>query len=213
MAKKYFIYIYISRQKKKKMKLILQLLFVFFINLGFSQDYREASIIFNDSSSIQGFAEIKDNAIYFKVKQEDKADKWSYDFAKGLIFSAYGYSEKYEYVEFEHSKPKLLQVVEEGNVNLYRYAKEYYIGRNPNLSIGKLPSDEDKIWAMSEAFYVKRNSEPYAIDIEFSFNLRAKKYFGDCKKVVERIKSKKFTKENIKDMVFFYNEYCGSDDE
>ncbi len=195
------------------MKLILQLLFVLFINLGFSQDYREASIIFNDSSSIQGFAEIKDNAIYFKVKQEDKADKWSYDFAKGLVFSGYGYSEKYEYVEFEHSKPKLLQVVEEGNVNLYRYAKAHYRGRNTNLPIGKLPSDEDIVWTMSEAFYVKRKSEPYAIDIEFSFNLRAKKYFGDCKKVVERINNKKFTKENIKDMVFFYNEYCGSDDE
>ncbi|KAF2326833.1 hypothetical protein [Flavobacterium ginsenosidimutans] len=195
------------------MKLILQLLFVLFINLGFSQDYREASIIFNDSSSIQGFAEIKDNAIYFKVKQEDKADKWSYDFVKGLVFSGYGYSEKYEYVEFEHSKPKLLQVVEEGNVNLYRYAKAHYRGRNTNLPIGKLPSDEDIVWTMSEAFYVKRKSELYAIDIEFSFNLRAKKYFGDCKKVVERINNKKFTKENIKDMVFFYNEYCASDDE
>ncbi|WP_338839393.1 hypothetical protein [Flavobacterium ginsenosidimutans] len=195
------------------MKLIQQLLFILFINLGFGQDYREASIIFNDSSSIQGFAEIKDNAIYFKVKQEDKADKWSYDFAKGLVFSGYGYSEKFEYVEFEHSKPKLLQVVEEGNVNLYRYAKAHYRGRNTNLPIGKLPSDEDVVWTMSEAFYVKRKSEPYAIDIEFSFNLRAKKYFGDCKKVVERINNKKFTKENIKDMVFFYNEYCASDDE
>lgn len=195
------------------MKLVLQLLFILFINLGFSQNYREASIIFKDSSSIEGFAQIKNNAIYFKVKQEDKADKWSYDFAKGLIFSAYGFSEKYEYVEFEHSKPKLLQVVEEGNVNLYRYAKEYYTGRNSNLPIGKLPSDEDKIWAMTEALYVKRKTELYATDIEFSFNLRAKKYFADCKKVVERINTKKFTKNNIKDMVFFYNEYCGSDDE
>ncbi|WJS93681.1 hypothetical protein NYQ10_16440 [Flavobacterium johnsoniae] len=195
------------------MKLILQLLFILFINLGFSQDYREAAIIFKDSTSIEGFAEIKNNDIYFKVKQEDKADKWSYDFAKGLIFSAYGFSEKYEYVEFEHSKPKLLQVVEEGNVNLYRYAKEYYMGRNSNLTIGKLPSDEDKVWAMTEALYVKRKNEPYATDIEFSFNLRAKKYFADCKKVVERINTKKFTKKNIKDMVFFYNEYCASDDE
>ena len=195
------------------MKLILQLLIVFFLNLGFSQDYREASIIFNDSSSIQGFAEIKNNAIYFKIKQEDKADKWSYDFVKGLVFVAYGYSEKYEFVEFEHSKPKLLQVIEEGNVNLYRYAKAYYGGRNTNLSIGKLPSEEDIMWVTTEALYVKRKTEPYATDIEFSFNSRAKKYFGDCKKVVERINSKKFTQKNIKDMVFFYNEYCGSDDE
>ncbi|MCV2484927.1 hypothetical protein OD917_08340 [Flavobacterium sp. SH_e] len=195
------------------MKLILQLLFVFFINLGFSQDYREASIIFNDSSSIQGFAEIKDNAIYFKVKQEDKADKWSYDFAKGLVFSAYGYSEKYEYVEFEHSKPKLLQVVEEGNVNLYRDAKIYFKGGNTNFGANNLPTNTGGSWEMSEAFYVKRKTELYVTDIKFSFNLRAKKYFGDCKKVIEKIDNKKFTKKNIKDMVFFYNEYCGSDDQ
>ena len=195
------------------MKLILQLLIVFFLNLGFSQDYREASIIFNDSSSIQGFAEIKKNAIYFKIKQEDKADKWSYDFVKGLVFAAYGYSEKYEFVEFEHSKPKLLLVVEEGNVNLYRDAKIYYKGGNTILGANYFPKSTGGSWEMAEAFYVKRKTELYVTDIKFSFNSRAKKYFGDCKKVVERIDSKKFTKKNIEDMVFFYNEYCGSDDE
>ncbi|MBZ4035099.1 hypothetical protein K6T82_10000 [Flavobacterium sp. 17A] len=195
------------------MKLTFKLLLLLFINLGFAQEYREASIIFKDGSSIKGYGGIKNNTIYFKVQPEDKADKWSYDFAKGLTFGGYGFSEKYEYIEFEHSKPKLLEVVEEGNVNLYRHAKEYYLGRDPNLSVAKLPSDEDKVWEMTEAFYVKRKSEPYATDIEFSFNLRAKKYFGDCKKVVEKINNKKFTKKNIKDMVFFYNEYCGSEDE
>lgn len=83
------------------MKLILQILFIFFFNFTFSQDYREATIIFNDSSSVKGFGEIKNNTIYFKVKQEDEPSKWSYDIAKGLIFSGYGYSEKYEYVKFE----------------------------------------------------------------------------------------------------------------
>ncbi|KAF2080914.1 hypothetical protein [Flavobacterium sharifuzzamanii] len=195
------------------MKLIQQLLFLFFINFACSQNYREASIIFNDSSSIQGFAEIKNNVIYFKIKQEDKADKWSYDIVKGLIFAAYGYSEKYEYVEFEHSKPKLLQVVEEGYVNLYRDAKIYFKGGNTNFDANNLPTNTDGSWEMSEAFYVKRKTELYVTDIKFSFNLRAKKYFGDCKKVIERINNKKFTKKNIKDMVFFYNEYCGSDDE
>jgi hypothetical protein len=46
------------------MKLIFQLLFLFFFNFTFSQDYREATIIFNDSSVVKGFGEIKNNTIF-----------------------------------------------------------------------------------------------------------------------------------------------------
>jgi len=194
------------------MKLTINLLFLLLIHFGFAQEYREASIVFKDSSSIQGFAEIKNNTIYFKVKQEDKADTWSYDFAQGLIFAAHGFSEKYEYVPFEHSNPKLLQVIEEGNVNLYREAKGYFIVSGPRVSTNGIPLAGDGSWKMTESFYVKRKNETFVTDIKFSFNSRAKRYFADCKKVIEKINNKKFTKNNIKDMVFFYNEYCTSDD-
>ncbi|WP_281233459.1 hypothetical protein [Flavobacterium gelatinilyticum] len=209
------------------MKLLIRFLFLLFINYSFSQDYRQARIIFNDSSSIEGFGEIKGNTIYFKVLQEDKADKWSYDFAKGLTFAAYGFSEKYEYVKIEHSKPKLMQVVEEGKVTLYRDAKIYFADNRPEsekfkeTALVHLPNTHsDKLFqkhvssmeTMTETFYVKRENEEFATDIIFSFNIRAKKYFADCKKVIEKIKNKKFTKKNIQDMVFFYNEYCDEDE-
>lgn len=103
------------------MKLILQLLFLFFINFTFGQDYREATIIFNDSTSVKGFGEIKKNTIYFKVKQKDQPSKWSYDIAKGLTFSGYGFSEKYEYVKFEKNRdPRIMEVIEEGELILYK---------------------------------------------------------------------------------------------
>lgn len=209
------------------MKLLIRFLLLLFINYSFGQDYRQARIIFNDSSSIEGFGEIKGNTIYFKVLQEDKADKWSYDFAKGLTFAAYGFSEKYEYVKIEHSKPKLMQVVEEGKVTLYRDAKIYFADNRPEsekikeTALVHLPNPHsDKLFqmhvssmeTMTETFYVKRENEEFATDIIFSFNIRAKKYFADCKKVIEKIKNKKFTKKNIQDMVFFYNEYCDEDE-
>jgi hypothetical protein len=195
------------------MKLIIPLFFFLFINVTFSQDYREATIVFNDSTSIKGFAEIKNNEIYFKLKQEDKPDKWSYDIAKGIIFSGYGFSGKLEYLKSgKNSKPKILEVIEEGNINLYRESRMYYTS-NGNTTAGKLPTNFSTYEFTTETFYVKKKSEEFATDISFSFKTTAKKYFSDCEKIIEKIKNGKFTRKNIPDMVFYYNEYCDENNE
>lgn len=195
------------------MKLVLQLIFLLFINFALSQKYRVATIFFNDSTSVKGFGEINNNTIYFKVRQEDKSEKWGYDIAKGLTFSEYGFSEKYEYVKFEkQSKPRIMEVVEEGNVTLYRDAKLFYTG-NVNFNAGSPPTNVSTFANMSVTFYVKRKTEEYATDIIFSFKTRAKRYFSDCKKIIEKIDNRNFTKKNIADMVFYYNEYCGENED
>jgi hypothetical protein len=195
------------------MKLIIPFLFLLFINFAFGQDYRQAKIIFNDSTSIKGFGEIKNNEIYFKVKQEDKPTKWSYDIAKGLTFYGYGFSEKYEYIKCDkHSKPKILEVIEEGNVTLYKDSRIFYTG-NFTPSVGHLPTNISSFENISETFYVKRESEEFATNIFFSFKTSAKKYFSDCLKIIEQINNRKFTKENIPDMVFYYNEYCSENED
>lgn len=195
------------------MKVIIPLFFFLFTNVTFSQDYREATIIFNDSTSIKGFAEIKNNEIYFKLKQEAKPDKWSYDIAKGIIFSGYGFSEKFEYLKFgKHSKPKIFEVIEEGNINLYRESRMYYTS-NGNTTAGKLPTNFSTYEFTTETFYVKKKSEEFATEISFSFKTTAKKYFSDCEKIIEKIRNGKFTRKNIPDMVFYYNEYCDENNE
>jgi hypothetical protein len=193
------------------MKLLLQLLFLLFINFSYCQDYREATIFFNDSTSIKGYGEIKNNKIFFKVKQEDKPSVWSFDFAKGLLFSGYGFSEKYEYVKFEKNlKPKIFKVVEEGNVTLYADARVNYRSFTNSIN-GQLPRSVSTYEYVSEKFYVKREAEEFATDIIFSFKKRAKIYFSDCEKIIEMIENKKFNKNNISDMVFYYNEFCGKE--
>jgi len=195
------------------MKLITPLFFFLFINVTFSQDYREATIVFNDSTSIKGFAEIKNNEIYFKLKQEDKPDKWSYNIAKGIIFSGYGFSEKFEYLKSgKHSKPKIFEVIEEGNINLYRESRMNYTS-NGNTTAGKLPANFSTYDFTTETFYVKKKSEEFATDISFSFKTTAKKYFSDCEKIIEQIRNGKFTRKNIPDMVFYYNEFCDENKE
>ena len=193
------------------MKLIINFSLLFFINFIFSQDYKEATIIFNDSTSVKGFGEIKNNTIYFKVKQEDKPSKWSYDIAKGLVFSGYGYSEKYEYVKFEKNRdPRIMEVMEEGKLFLYKYSNLISNnGTNLDTSVsGKMPNHMSGFENFTETFYVKRKDAKLALDITFSFKSRARIYFSDCEKIIEKINSGKFTKKNIPEMIYYYNDYC-----
>jgi hypothetical protein len=172
------------------------LVFFLFLNYAFGQDYREASILFNDSTTIKGFGELRNNKIYFKLKQEDKPSEWQSDFAKGLIFTGYGFSEKYEYLKIDkNSKPKLVEVIEEGNVNLYKLAKLSYGGihvtiggiGNSNFPQSAVPNGSNPYENYTETFYIKRKNEVYPTDIAFGFKKRAKRYFSDCEIILKKI--------------------------
>ncbi|KFF19825.1 hypothetical protein [Flavobacterium hydatis] len=191
------------------MKLTFQLLFIFLSNITFSQDYREATIIFNDSSRVKGFGEIIGNTIYFKLKQEAKPEKWSYDIAKGLLYSGYGYSEKYEYVKFENNKkPKLMEVIEEGKLTLYKDSKAIYRDDSKFFEDGKFLSRRYSTTYSKQIYYVKRKNAEFATDITFSFKFRSKIFFSDCKQIIEKINNGKFHKKNIPEMIYYYNDYC-----
>ena len=68
---------------------------------------------------LEGIGEIKNEKIYFRVDANSEKSEWDWDMARGLIFTGYGFSEKYEYFKPDrHSKPILMELIEEGNVNL-----------------------------------------------------------------------------------------------
>jgi hypothetical protein len=120
--------------------------------------------------------------LFFKVKQKDKPSKWSYDIAKGLLFSGYGYSEKYEYVKFEkNGNPKIMEVIEEGKLTLYKDSKSVY-RNNVAISQNGLTTYSSRSEDLKETFYVKRKNAELATDISFSFKFRSKIYFSDCEK-------------------------------
>lgn len=183
----------------------------------YSQE-REAIIVFNDSTFIKGFGEIKNEKIYFRVSQTSEISKWSYDMAKGLTFTGYGFSEKYEYIKPDkYSPPILMEVIEEGNVCLYKnnsFGLQFGIGASAGISTsggvfaGVGPSLN---YDMKSVFYVKRPNESYATDITFSFKSRSLRYFADCKILIEKINKKEFKKETITQMVYYYNDYCGEE--
>ncbi len=197
------------------MKKLIVLLFLFQIwNSSYSQE-REATIHFIDNTSLKGIAEIKRNKIFFRFTKVDEISKWGHDFAKGVTFSGYGFTEKYEYVKpNKYSEPIIMEVLEEGNVNLYRKNKIDNVYSNSIFLIDNSNTLEHHPILLSSkldsTYYVKRQNEDFSTDISFSFKSRAKKYFSDCQDILDGIEDKSYDKDTIYDMVLYYNKYCNT---
>lgn len=209
-------------------KYIVSILFLFLSSFIFCQE-REARILFLDSTSIKGFGEIKKEKIYFRVDQDSEITIWDFEMAKGLLFEGYGFSEEYEYVKTsEKSKPVLMEVMERGNVNLYRdasYGLKFDLKpsftTNPSVVVNSsngfgvnannLNRGTENPYKYDQVFYIKRSNETIATDLSKNFKKEAIAYFSDCKTLVEKIEKKEFRKTEIPDIVFYYNDYCDSE--
>lgn len=202
--------------------------FILIANFAFSQD-QEATILFNDGTSIEGFGSINKNKIYFRASLEHKPDVWIYnDMVKGIAFKGFESTVKYEYVlldEFSHPEPQLLEVVEKGNVTLYARVRKIvtvnsnslnsssFNSNNSNISIIKsvsnavIPYQSAKEDGSVEIF-VKRDNEKFPTSLNWSFYKRAVKYFSDCEVLSKKIDKGEFSKNKILEIVQYYNDIC-----
>ncbi|HSD13205.1 MAG TPA: hypothetical protein VLB74_01010 [Flavobacterium sp.] len=193
---------------------------------------RNATIVFIDNTTMEGLGEIKRNKIYFRISEEDEKTEWNYEMAKGIIFSGYGFYEKYEYQKPDkYSNPIIMEVVEEGDINLYR--KNQIGTYTPNFRAGDIrtifPATNQTFHKPTDAgnsappypltddfattYFVKRDSEEFATEISFSFKSRSLKYFADCESIIKKIKSRTFNSKNIPEIVTYYNNYCYTEEE
>ena len=187
--------------------------FLFTSILSFSQE-RKAKLIFTDSTEIIGYGEIRNNKILFRVNLDSTQIKWSHeDLVDGLEYYGNGFLEKFTYIlpNKNADKPILMEIIEQGNVNLYKGLRAIFpfVTGRTNDNGFSVPEEIAK----KVVYYVKRNDEKFATDISFSFKSKSLRYFKDCNLVIKKIKTKEFTIDNVEDLVFFYNEYCTDDEE
>lgn len=193
--------------------------FILIVNYAFCQD-QEAKIIFNDSTTVDGFGSINKNKIYFRASLDDKPDIWISDMVKGITFLGFESTVKYEYVlldEFSHPEPQLLEVVENGNVTLYARVRKIVNIKsnilNSNISIIKsvgndvVPYQSAKEDGSVEIF-AKRANEKFPTSLNWSFYKRAAKYFSDCEVLSKKIDKGEFSKNKILQIVQYYNDIC-----
>jgi len=196
-------------------KIILIIFITSFFNL-YGQD-QEATLFFNDGTSLEGYASIKDNwIIKFRLTLDDKPDEWKDIMVKGVTFHGFDTEVKYEYqyVKADKSFPLLLVVLEEGNVNLYKTG-DYYTTVREELH----PNDDrfggyvDRVYKNNKVkFYIKKPNEDLIIKFNNGFYYKkAKQYFKDCPSLVEKIENSKFNKSKILEFIYYYNDLC--DDE
>ena len=193
--------------------------FILIVNHAFCQD-QEATIIFNDSTTVDGFGSINKNKIYFRASLDDKPDIWISDMVKGITFLGFESTVKYEYVlldEFSHPEPQLLEVVENGNVTLYtRVRKIVNVNSNilnSNISIIKSVSNDVIPYQSAKEdgsveIFVKRANEKFPTSLNWSFYKRAAKYFLDCEVLSKKIDKGEFSKNKILEIVQYYNDIC-----
>lgn len=213
------------------MKPIVIIVSAFLLVQGIFAQEREAKIIFLDSTSIKGYGEIKKDKIYFRVDQKSESTEWDSEMVSGIVFEGYGFSEEYEYVPIKNKKnPVLMEVIERGNVSLYKnptygYLSNLIINSNPspnfqmNNDLKTFPNNglinhnyrkfkETSKLSYTESYYVKRDNENVAINLADRFKKTAPEYFSDCPALLEKIKTKELDVDTIPDIVFYYNDYC-----
>lgn len=197
------------------MSRIIILFFTFFCLNTLKAQHREVVIFFNDSTSLEGFGEVRKNKIYFKLEQNDKLSEWDYLSVRAIHFVGYGFIEKYEYVKSDkYNKPKIMELIEEGNVNLYVFSEIVTKSYVPDINFSNKPNGfSPSVYktGLQVEYFIKRPNEDSATDITFSFKRRAIRYFSDCPELLEKINNRTFTSTNIPEIVAYYNDYCNND--
>jgi len=199
-------------------------LFLVFATIQIYSQSNKATIFYKNGDSIQGYINrINYDDVKFSKQKKGKY-KWirSDGLDKLIIYSENGIQERH-YVQYKKNKnskkvkTRLAILVLKGKVNYYIEPYNFGSGfRNDGKSSGMKQDFYYDRGFNQASLYVKRADEKYVTllstsgQVVFSKNFKktASEYFKDCKKLVSKIKSGFYKKENVTEMVEFYNNKC-----
>ncbi|TDY13759.1 hypothetical protein [Meridianimaribacter flavus] len=187
------------------------LLTYFFITipLFFYAQTQEATIYFNDGTSLFGYGEIyQEWKIKFRLTKDKKPDVWTDVMVSKIIFHGFEEDVEYRYLykkEFSF-RPFLLEVLTEGEVTLYAdvFSSKVFI---PFFS-GNVASLRTVTLPVATKLYVKRDSEESITSINGAFKRKVKAYFHNCPILLEKVDNNEFTRMRIIELVNYYNDFC-----
>ncbi|MCV9930996.1 hypothetical protein OIU80_01745 [Flavobacterium sp. LS1R47] len=196
------------------------LIFLFFFSTQIYAQDQECIIYFKQGDSIEGYGLIRNNKIKFKISKDSETDSWDFENVYKIKFLGIDIVQTYEYVKLNSSgNPKLVELVVDGEVNLYRMEKSQDFIKSklkptasPNQNITSLPNYAYSTEQTKDLYYLKRKNNQYATHINIGILSNWKKistsYFSDCDVLVKKIKDNKFTAYQIKEIVEYYNDIC-----
>lgn len=189
------------------MKKIVLVFVLFFTLLSYSQMTKQkATLYFKDGKELSCFARISGD--YIRYSESDfKSSETKVNHEELLGIGLWMEDKKihlYYKTEKGKDKPRLMELVIDGKVKLYRVADKYGMGMkfatNPKY-IGKKTS--------STAYFLETKENPdFVFRFLRKFNENAKNYFSDCETLANKIGESGFRQKDIRNIVIYYNENC-----
>jgi len=198
---------------------ILSLLFFFSITSNVFSQKKKCIIYFKDNTTIEGLGKIKsDGAIKFKLNEDSDSKIYEADLIDKIKINENGLTQTYKYLKEKNNFPLWLKVIVEGKVNLYKNdISGFNFGPMAGSGFG---GGFGAPMAMSSGpviyYYVSHegDAEVFKItsigNISKNFKNAASEFFKDCPALVEKINTKTFRKDDIEEVVNFYNKNCGN---
>ena len=191
-------------------------------NGTFSNKWYNGNLILKNNDTLNGLIKFEstsknllglnsisgDNAVFFKKSENSKKQKFKKEQVKYFIIKNNSNKTlKYEYVNTDEKKLKLLQVLIEGKVNLYLKRAEQDL-----VLDNSTPSEINQTIFKTQRnfYYVKKEKDKYVSNRFFtnafkSFKKTAKEYLSDCTSVVNKINNDTYKWEDLYAMISEYN--------
>lgn len=186
----------------------LFVIFILFFSLNIYSQYNDVKIYFNDSTSIEGLGYIKKDKIYFKLEEKEDFSEWGLESVYKIDF--FGFEKEVRTFEYVYSdayrKFNLMELVVEGEVNLYKFEKDIVVFNNDIEN----KSFHNYTKTINLGYFVKHKKDKTAIDILFGFKKRVARFFSDCPDIIELVNDKTYTKDDIELIVIYYNKNCST---
>ena len=189
--------------------------FFFVFSIGFSQNQR-CTIYLKDNTSIAGLGKIKaDGNIKFKLNNESESTVYEASLIDRIEMNEKGTIETYKYKKLKNNFDQWLKVIIEGSVNLYKSdVSGFYFAPGAMNTAGGFGGMSYGGGGNVTSYYINHEgeSEVFKItsfgNISKSFKNTASDFFKDCPILVEKIQNKTYTKNDIEEVVEFYNMKC-----
>ena len=191
--------------EKQRVKSVLKfiILIILFGTVTSSYSQKRVTVTKKDGKVISGYGKVTKTGVKYKATKKGKYKMISSSEIDKVVLKNKKITTKYVYRPLkEGKKPKLMDLVYAGNkIELY----ELYLGtaRGPNVNMQVV------------RYYVKRKGEKAVTMIRSgavmgkSFKKRAEVYFSDCPELVSKLGSKGFKKNDLKNVMKYYDEHCG----
>jgi len=205
-----------------KIKITLLLLINLIVTLSYGQyDWTEGILVLKNGDTLAGQIQlpmISKDLIAFngeekvKYRKDRKSDKVKYDesqVSKVIFKNSDTEIAYFEYVKLSEKEKGLFKIIIKGKVTLY--ARSVSMSSANYMNTGGIGFS---MWSYSyydfNEFYVLKENETIALPlitarISRSFKKRAIEYFYDCPVLISKLEDSTFKKEDVREIVSFYN--------